>query len=691
MREGLVPPNPAQGQHGGRRSARRQPRTSKEEVSETGDGAADDKGKDTVTGAAGATENTLEPRKTYACDECDKVYFNKGNKERHKKKKHLSTPEDASQTSPKEAEPNQFDADGILEALNNSFIVETEKVVAEESGFESNGADNVEEKGKDTETGAAGSTGNTLEPRKRKKSETEDAGTEVKKRKTMMSEAVAEKPRVTTFNLAPTPPSPKPWRAISLPDYGEINEGPVETSTLGLRARFETLVDEKPDEPHVRHMTAEEVIRGEFNAGGCGSHPMEWNITLADSDDLLFSSDYEDELDVITIDEEGDPTEEDEEPAADAHATAEESQSCTKNTDVVSPDPISNESPDNDDEGDKNEGTTADVRVHTEPNLSSENEPVATRTTREDSPASTKNIEGEVGLKPVNAESLERTPDKGDKHAAVEEMIPAVEVPMEPNLSSEYAKQSVKQVVVEGTSAEVQMSEEFDPPCEEEVPNENVGWEDNGARSELNGTGDDINSSMPLWDDAISNILGKIEDIAPGSLISDLEMSDDEDDEESSEHINAHHQEAATNTVVEVQAPVHQPGELQGSDGSADPRREEEVSNENVGGGGDGARCSEVDGTGNNINSIGCQCSLLSADAINNILKVIEPEDEVYQSEQDTDSRHEEEASNGCCDSASQNEALKVENEDLRAQVRALEAKLVSLKEASELIAKVFK
>ena len=223
MKEG---PIPAQGQHCGKRSKRRHPQTSKEkEVSEIGDGTPDDaKGKDTLTVATRATGDALEPRKMYACDECDKSYLRKGKLSSHKKKKHMCTPEDASQTSTTKEGMNQFDADGILEALNNSFIVESVKVVAEESGFESNGADD-DDKGKDSEavTSAAGASGDTLESRKRKKSETE--GAEAKKRK-IVPEAVAEKPRVTTFNLTPAsscPPSPKPWRAISFPEYGEIN------------------------------------------------------------------------------------------------------------------------------------------------------------------------------------------------------------------------------------------------------------------------------------------------------------------------------------------------------------------------------------------------------------------------------------------------------------------------------------
>ena len=70
---------------------------------------------------------------------------------------------------------------------------------------------------------------------------------------------------------------------------------------LQLRAEYESLVDENPNEPHARFVTADEVIRGEFNSEGYGSHPIEWNISLDVGDNFELASD-EDEPEVVTID-----------------------------------------------------------------------------------------------------------------------------------------------------------------------------------------------------------------------------------------------------------------------------------------------------------------------------------------------------------------------------------------------------
>ena len=149
---------------------------------------------------------------------------------------------------------DQFDADSILEALDNSFIIENIEVVTE-----------------DTDTDAAAPNITEIPP-------------EV---------APAKNP-----TLAP----PEPWRAASsLPTHDDNYDHRVDSSVLQLRAEYESLVDENPNEPHARFVTADEVIRGEFNSEGYGSHPIEWNISLDVGDNFELASD-EDDPEVVTID-----------------------------------------------------------------------------------------------------------------------------------------------------------------------------------------------------------------------------------------------------------------------------------------------------------------------------------------------------------------------------------------------------
>ena len=235
------------------------------------------------------------------------------------KRKRKATPStvDEVQTKKKKSEADAdapimdidtFDADSLLEALDNSFIIENIEVVPEETG---------------TAAAAANSTNRevattTSPPPAAPEPTTKSTSPVVPEPTTKSTSPVVPGPK--TKSPSPVVPEPKtkapstafpgPWRASSLPSLLDDCVHSVDASAIELQAEYESLDDENPNDPHHRFMTADEVVRGEFSSEGFGSHPIEYNISFEFGGNFELSSEDE-EPELVTLDEDDEIEEED--------------------------------------------------------------------------------------------------------------------------------------------------------------------------------------------------------------------------------------------------------------------------------------------------------------------------------------------------------------------------------------------
>ena len=537
---------------------------------------------------------------------------------------------------------DQFDADHVLEALNNSFIIKN--------------IENIEVVNEETETDVAA-------------------------------------PNITDVlpEVAPTkspPPAPLgPWRAFSLPAHIDNYDCRVDTSVLQLRAEYESLVDETPNEPHVRSMTADEVIRGDHNSEGCGSHPMEWDINLDVPDNFEFSSD-EDEPEVVTID--GGDEGEGDEPA-----------------DVITED---NQSEENNSSTD----TTATVENKTS-DLQKPNNAVNEVNGLLMKPVEPSIVPG-LNLKPVSPTDIAR-------------LVKKKRLKCDPEAMSDIEATQPRDLVDQVRKEEDCCDEELNYDGEDERSSDSVtnesGEENNARTSEATGSGTDLSSSLPvISNDTLKNILSADTTAAVENIMSDLQNPSNNVNHEATHPQDAHDQVRSeddscdevksilsadtTATVENIMSDLQKSNNDVNQEASHPQLALDWVTSES----GDENDTQPIEATGSGTDS-SSSLPVIFNDTLKNIVRVeatATVENIIYDLQKPNNDVNQEAAhpqdahgqvrnKDNCCDEGSQSKALKAENDKalkaenvgLKARVKALEAKLAELEKASHsAIAKVF-